>query len=225
MRLKSAILIIFAMCLAGCETLQSAFSPIERKVVDNALYSSKYPKGVININKDYQYIGMVPESEYAQYSNGPGGSVQNVSAFLFTSKDAQDFLNSFVSVNFWSTNEGYWIPGFDRNSNIKVGKYIKDGFRFDTAIYTNHVSRDSKQAIFLEDNGHLLPSCTINKTYQQIFSSGHMAKNKLTISYGEAIECADLMSFLPENRDTKKSIEFIENFSARADKNFRVIGF
>ncbi len=220
MGLKSAVIVISLSLLAGCQTIQESFKPTERKVVDNSLYSSRYPKAVINIDNDYEYIGMVPYSEYAGYANGPGGSMHDNTSFLFVSADEDDFIGSVVSANFWYINKGHWIPGFDKNENIKVDKYISGDQRFDTTIYIDTISRDSKQAALIEDNNYLLPSCMIFKGYQKIYPTG---SHKLYMSYGESIDCDDSIKFLPENKNTRKSQEFITEFNSRADDHFKIV--
>lgn len=209
--------------LTGCETIQQLASPkVERIVVDNNLISDKYPKAVVSIDKNLDYIGMVPTSEWVSYSIGSGGAFNNNSGFLFVSSDDSNFLDKMVTVNFWEISKGYWIPGFKKDENIKIDKTKIGNYRFDTGIYMNSVSRNSKSAEFVENEGYLLPSCMIYKGYKKLFSSGRFENKKLYISYAEPIDCDDSVKFLPENINTKSSKKILDEFNARAEASFKL---
>lgn len=203
--------------LSGCATI----SEPERSVTNNAIFSTKYPKAVVQVVSELEYIGMVPESHWRAYTAGAGGTTQTSNQFIFVSADESSIVDRSLIVSLWKLDTGYWIGGYDRKNSVELGKFVNNGERFDTSIGHQVVPKDSKLVIFTEDSGYLLPSCVVGKYYQQVFGSSEMnRKNKMEVAYEEAIDCNKVDMFLPENKNTRRTKAFLEAFNEKADNAF-----
>ena len=205
--------------LSGCATVSAP----ERSISNNTIFSTKYPRALVQVEQELEYIGMVPESQWRAYTSGGGGTTQTSNQYIFVSADKSSVVDRSLIVSLWKLDTGYWIGGYDRQSSVELGKHVINGERFDTSIGHQVVPRDSKLVIFAEDSGYLLPSCVVAKYYQQVFGSSEMnRKNKMEVAYEEAIGCDKLDMLLPENQNTKRTKAFLEAFNEKADNAFNM---
>ncbi|MGI9282163.1 MAG: hypothetical protein ACR2PX_21385 [Endozoicomonas sp.] len=216
---------VSVLALSGCATFENPFAPPKRQIQDNALYSSNNPNGVINVDQNLEYLGMVPVSEWERYANNTGGSYQYRDSYIFASKDDDNVIDKSVTINLWTIGSGYWIPGFEKDGFVQIDKYIRGNQRFDTGVFHTTITRDDDVSMYLEDSNYLLPSCMVFKSYQKVFSPGRNAKNKMTISYGEPILCEKTIMFLPENKNTERTQAFLKAFNKKADSSFQTVSF
>lgn len=220
------LVVLMGGIISGCKTIESYIAPTERKVVSNALYSSEYPNGVFNVDESIKYVDMYAGSETFQFSGTPGSTRQWVDNYIFASADEKKMLDRVLVINFWKiATGGYWIPGFNPQESVEVGKYIRDDQRFDTTIYYHSISREAQSSILLEDNSFILPSCMVFKTYQRVYGSTRFPKNKMHITYGEPINCNEAKELLIEQRASAETDVFLKSFNKRADASFVSVSY
>ena len=95
--------ISFSVILSGCATI----SEPERSVINNAIFSTKYPKAVVQVTPEFEYIGMVPESHWRAYTSGAGGTTQTSNQFIFVSADENSIVESSLIV--FPLEAQYWL--------------------------------------------------------------------------------------------------------------------
>ena len=218
--LKPFVTLLLITLMTGCANFEGLITPIERKVVNNSLYTNKYPKAVITANKNLQYEGMVPDSFWLRYSDGSGGSTVEKTKYMFVSADKNKDIKQILKFIFAKINSGVWIPGFKKKYSIETGRAKFEGQRFETSVEQFILDKDAVDIAYLEDSNYKTPSCVIGKFYQKLYYSGAEKDMKLTISYMEPFDCDKTAMLLPENRKTNRTKKFLKAFNERADDSF-----
>lgn len=215
MKRLSLCLLLFVF-LFGCASLKP-----ERNVVDNTFYSS-YPKRLIKISPDYEYVGHLNHSSEGKATNLTYDLRYEYESYIFLKHDNNRVKEAIVvQIEKIST---YYVSDIFAGVKNKLESGVCELGGKKYHHYSKAIVPSMKRSMtrFVSDKGFIMPQCTLSKTAGRV--EGRKGNILFKVRYFVDVTGLDYTCRDWKDRDTltNEQRSYLEKFERNWEESFEM---